>query len=34
MKFFKRVKIYFFLKKLGIKHPWKASGNKNFIIFG
>lgn len=34
MKFFKRIKIYFFLKNLGINHPWKASGDKNFITFG
>lgn len=34
MKFFKRIKIYFFLKKLGINRPWKASGDKNFITFG
>lgn len=31
---FKRIKIYFFLKNLGISHPWKASGDKNFITFG
>ena len=34
MRFFKRIKIYFFLKNLGINHPWKASGDKNFITFG
>ena len=34
MKFFKRIKIYFFLKKLGINHPWRASGDKSFITFG
>lgn len=34
MKFFKRIKIYFFLKKLEINHPWKASGDKSFITFG
>lgn len=33
MKIFKRIKIYFFLKNLGINHPWKASGDKNFITF-
>ena len=34
MKFFKRIKTYFFLKKLGINHSWKASGDKSFITFG
>lgn len=34
MKIFKRIKTYFFLKKLGINYPWKASGDKNFITFG
>ena len=34
MNIFKRIKIYFFLKNLGINHPWKASGDKNFITFG
>lgn len=34
MKFFKRIKIYFFLKNLGINRPWKASGDKNFVTFG
>lgn len=34
MKFFKRIKTYFFLKNLGVNHPWKASGDKNFITFG
>ena len=34
MKIFKRIKIYFFLKNLGINRPWKASGDKNFITFG
>lgn len=34
MRFFKRIKTYFFLKKLGINRPWKASGDKNFITFG
>ena len=34
MKFFKRIKIYFFLKNLGINRPWKASGDKNFITVG
>ena len=34
MKIFKRIKVYFFLKNLGINHPWKASGDKSFITFG
>lgn len=34
MKIVKRIKVYFFLKKIGIKRPWKASGDKNFITFG
>ena len=34
MNIFKRIKIYFFLKNLGINRPWKASGDKNFITFG
>jgi len=30
----KRIKKYFFLRKLGIKHAWKASGDRNFIQIG
>lgn len=29
-----RLKKYFFLRKLGIKHAWKASGDKGFIQIG
>lgn len=29
----KRIKTYLFLRKLGIHHPWKASGDKNFCQF-
>ncbi len=31
---FKRIKKYLICKRLGIKHPWKASGEKNFIQIG
>lgn len=34
MNIFKRLKIYFFLKNLGVNHPWKASKDKDFITFG
>lgn len=27
----KRLRKYFFLKRMGIKKPFKASGDKNFI---
>ena len=27
----KRIKRYLWCKKIGIKHPWKASGDKHFI---
>lgn len=30
----KRIKKYLFCKRMGIKHPWKASGDKNFIHMG
>lgn len=30
----KRIKIYFMLKRMGINHPWKASGDKKFISWG
>lgn len=30
----KRIKKYLFLKKLGINHPWRTSGDKNFIKMG
>lgn len=30
----KRIKKYLVCKRLGIKHPWKASGDKGFIQFG
>ena len=30
----KRIKMYFWLKKLGVHHPWKASGDKGFIQWG
>lgn len=29
----KRIKVYFFLRKLGVKNAWKASGDKGFIQF-
>ena len=29
----KRIKTYLFLRKLGIHHPWKASGDKGFCQF-
>ena len=32
-KFFKRIKIYFFLKSLGVNAPWRASGDNGFIKF-
>lgn len=30
----KRIKKYLYCKKIGINHPWKASGDKGFIKFG
>lgn len=30
----KRIKKYLFLRKLGIRHPWKASGDRGFIQMG
>ena len=30
----KRIKKFLFLKKLGVRHPWKASGDKGFIQMG
>lgn len=30
----KRLKKYLFLRKLGINHPWRASGDKGFIQIG
>ena len=27
----KRIKRYLWCKKIGIKYPWKASGDKHFI---
>ena len=30
----KRFKKYLACKRLGIRHPWKASGDKGFIQFG
>lgn len=27
---FKRLQRYFFFRKIGIAHPWKASGDKKF----
>lgn len=29
----KRIKTYLFLKKLGVRHSWKASGDKEFCQF-
>lgn len=29
----KRIKTYLFLRKLGIRYPWKASGDKGFCQF-
>ena len=33
IKMIKRIKVYFFLRKLGVKNAWKASGDKGFIQF-
>ena len=33
-KLAKRIKTYRQLKKWGIRHPWRASGDKSFIQFG
>jgi hypothetical protein len=33
IKMIKRIKVYLFLKKLGVNHPWKASGDKRFCQF-
>ena len=30
----KRIKKYLFLRKLGINHPWRASGDNGFIRMG
>lgn len=30
-KMFKRIKKYLWCKKMGINHPWKASGDKKFL---
>ena len=30
----KRIRKYLWLKKIGIRHPWKASGDKGFIRVG
>lgn len=30
-KLIKRIKVYRKLKKWGIRHPWRASGDKDFI---
>lgn len=30
----KRIKKYLFLKKLGVRNPWKASADKGFIQMG
>lgn len=30
----KRIKMYLFLKRLGVNHPWRASGDKGFITWG
>ena len=27
----KRIKKYLWCKKMGINHPWKAGGDKNFL---
>ena len=29
-----RIKKSLWCKKMGIRHPWKASGDKGFITFG
>lgn len=29
----KRIKTYMLLRKLGVKHAWKASGDKGFIQY-
>ena len=29
-----RIKKYLWCKKMGIRHPWKASEDKGFITFG
>ena len=30
-KMIKRIKKYLWCKKMGINHPWKASGDKKFL---
>ena len=34
MKMIKRIKMYLFCKRMGIKKSWKASGDKHFIQMG
>lgn len=34
MAVIKRVKKYLFLRRLGVRHAWKASGDKGFIQMG
>lgn len=33
-KMIRRIKAYFWCKRMGINHPWKASGDSGFIQFG
>lgn len=30
----KRLKLYFFLRRLGVNRAWRASGDKKFIQMG
>ena len=30
----KRIKMYRWCKRMGINHPWKASGDKKFMNLG
>lgn len=30
----KRLKLYFFLRRLSVNHAWRASGDKKFIQMG
>jgi hypothetical protein len=29
----KRIRVWLFLRKLGINHAWRASGDRNFIKY-
>ena len=30
----KRIKVFLVLRRMGIRHPWKASGDRGFISWG